>query len=140
MIVTPTALNGFGDIITQKGAPWGLVSISHRTPRNTDYVFHESAGEGTYAYVIDSGIYIEHAEFEGRASLGYNALDVDHVDTLGHGTHVAGTIGSRLYGVAKKAELISVKIFANEGASILCPHARVRLTCPGSQHGHSRWD
>lgn len=118
MVVETTGFRTDGEIITQTGAPWGLGSISHRTPNHTNYVCHESAGEGMYAYVIDTGIYIEHAEFEGRASLGYNALPGDHEDTDGHGTHCAGITGSRLYAIAKQAELISVKIFGNEG---VCP-------------------
>lgn len=36
---------------------------------------------------------------------------------MGHGTHVAGTIASRLYGVAKKAEVTSVKMFSVERPS-----------------------
>ncbi|KAI1770533.1 oryzin precursor [Hypoxylon cercidicola] len=89
----------------------GLGAISHRMPNHTDYVYDSKAGEGTYAYILDSGLLTTHEEFEGRASLGYNAVDGEFVDDTGHGTHVAGTIGGKTYGVAKKANLISVKIF-----------------------------
>ncbi|XXG97977.1 [Pyruvate dehydrogenase [acetyl-transferring]]-phosphatase 1, mitochondrial [Hypoxylon texense] len=82
-------------------------------PNHTDYVYDSKAGEGTYAYIIDSGLLTTHEEFEGRAFLGYNAVDGEFVDDSGHGTHVAGTIGGKTYGVAKKANLISVKIFEN---------------------------
>lgn len=69
--------------------------ISHRDLGATDYVYDASAGEGHYAYVLDSGINVVHVDFGGRASLGYNALNWgEHVDDTGHGTHVAGTIGS----------------------------------------------
>lgn len=69
--------------------------ISHQDLGATDYVYDASAGEGHYAYVLDSGININHIDFGGRASLEYNALNSqDHVDDTGHGTHVAGTIGS----------------------------------------------
>ena len=71
----------------------------------------------TYGYVIDSGINVNHREFGGRASLGQNFVGGSHVDDAGHGTHVAGTIGGSTYGVAKKANLISVKVF---GASGVC--------------------
>jgi subtilisin family serine protease len=36
-------------------------------------------------------------------------------DLLGHGTHVAGIIGSKTFGVAKKVNLISVKVLSNKG-------------------------
>ena len=38
-----------------------------------------------------------------------------NTDNAGHGTHVAGIIGSKTYGVAKKTTLVAVKIF--EGTS-----------------------
>ncbi|KAG6355809.1 hypothetical protein INS49_003775 [Diaporthe citri] len=97
--------------VTQANATWGLSLISHRDLGATDYIYDASAGEGHYAYVLDSGINVDHVDFGGRASLGYNALNSqDHVDDTGHGTHVAGTIGSTTYGVAKKCNLVSVKI------------------------------
>lgn len=35
-------------------------------------------------------------------------------DTVGHGTHVAGTIAGSTYGVAKAATVIAVKVFAGD--------------------------
>lgn len=32
------------------------------------YIFDDSAGEGTCAYVIDTGIFVAHPDFEGRKS------------------------------------------------------------------------
>lgn len=105
-------------LTTEADAPWGLGSISHTAPNFTDYVYDEAAGAGTYAYVIDTGVNAAHVEFEGRASLGYNAYpDSEFVDRQGHGTHTAGTIASRAYGVAKKTNLISVKVFDWSGVS-----------------------
>lgn len=34
------------------------------------------------------------------------------LDTCGHGTHVAGTIGSKSYGVAKRVQLLGMKVLA----------------------------
>ena len=75
------------------------------------YVYPPNAGEGVVVYVIDSGVNIHHQEFEGRAKWGKTFLASEgHRDLHGHGTHVSGTIASRKYGVAKKAEIISVKV------------------------------
>ncbi|KAI1840993.1 hypothetical protein JX265_012870 [Neoarthrinium moseri] len=98
-------------LTTQSGATWGLGTISHRTSGSTSYVYDSTAGQGTYAYVVDSGVLATHSQFGGRATLGYNAVGGSHVDDLGHGTHVAGTIGGSTYGVAKKTNIISVKVF-----------------------------
>lgn len=104
-------------LVTQTNSTWGLALVSHREPNATDYVYDGSAGEGHYAYVLDSGINIDHVDFGGRASLGYNAVGTSetHYDNTGHGTHVAGTIGSNSYGVAKMANLVSVKISNETG-------------------------
>uniref|UniRef100_A0A8H7NMX7 Peptidase S8/S53 domain-containing protein n=1 Tax=Bionectria ochroleuca TaxID=29856 RepID=A0A8H7NMX7_BIOOC len=104
--------------IRQTNAPWGLGSISHRTPNWSEYVYDDSAGATTWAYVVDSGVYIQHTDFEGRAHLGYNAYPgTQFVDQLGHGTHCAGTIAGRVHGVAKKANIIAVKVFASGSSS-----------------------
>ena len=58
--------------------PWGLGSISSRTQMETTdidhqtYVYDDSAGAGTFAYMLDTGIRITHEGFEGRAIRGYN--------------------------------------------------------------------
>ncbi|KAJ3527771.1 hypothetical protein NM208_g10539 [Fusarium decemcellulare] len=109
--VEPDQVYTLDAFVTQSGATWGLGSISSRSPGSTTYRYDDSAGEDTYAYVVDSGININHNDFGGRASQGYNAAGGEFDDTFGHGTHVAGTIGGRTYGVAKQANLIDVKVF-----------------------------
>ena len=46
-------------------------------------------------------------------------LNDQDVDANGHGTHVAGTIGSRKYGVAKAAQLIAVKVLGSNGSGTM---------------------
>ncbi|KAH7397217.1 oryzin precursor [Pyrenochaeta sp. MPI-SDFR-AT-0127] len=106
-------------LTTQSGSTWGLGSISSRTRGATSYIYDSSAGEGTYSYVVDTGIRITHTDFEGRAVWGFNAVSgTTNTDNQGHGTHVAGTIGGRTYGVAKKTNLIAVKVFeGNQGTA-----------------------
>ncbi|KAK6833177.1 hypothetical protein PG987_007871 [Apiospora arundinis] len=73
--------------------------------------------QGTYAYIVDSGVLQTHSQFGGRASYGYNAAGGSNVDTAGHGTHCAGTVGGSTYGVAKKATIIAVKVFTGNTAA-----------------------
>lgn len=105
----------------QLSAPWGLARISHRKKLSfgtfTKYEYDSTGGEGVDVYIIDTGIYIDHDEFGGRASWGKTMPvgDVDE-DKNGHGTHCAGTIASRKYGVAKAANVIAVKVLGSDGS------------------------
>ncbi|KAF2825133.1 subtilisin-like protease-like protein [Ophiobolus disseminans] len=102
-------------LVTQEDAPWGLARISSRAKGSTSYVYDDSAGEGTFSYIVDTGIFIDHVDFNGRAVWGANLVPNNTFDTdnQGHGTHVAGIIGSTTYGVAKQTNLIAVKVFEN---------------------------
>lgn len=109
-------------LTTQVDSIWSLGDLSHHDAGATEYVYDETAGEGTTAYVIDSGIRRSHDEFEGRVSFGINAVTNSTVpkgtnsDMEGHGTFVAATIAGKTYGVAKKAKVIDVLI--SEGARV----------------------
>ncbi|MER5862944.1 S8 family serine peptidase [Kitasatospora sp. NPDC002040] len=105
---------------TQTEPPsWGLDRIDRRRlPLDQRYTYPDTAGQGVTAYVIDTGVMIEHADFGGRASYGYDAIDNDAVaaDGHGHGTHVAATVAGTLYGVAKKAKVVAVRVLDDEGS------------------------
>ncbi|KAH8892585.1 subtilisin-like protein [Thozetella sp. PMI_491] len=102
--------------VSQTGAPWGLGRISHKAKGSTTYVYDDSAGVGTCAYVIDTGIYTAHSQFGTRATWLANYADSSNSDGNGHGTHVAGTIGGSTYGVAKQTKLYAVKVLDSSGS------------------------
>lgn len=96
---------------TQTGATWGLDRVDQRAlPLSTTYTY-TNTGAGVRAYIIDTGINTSLADFGGRASSGYDAVDGGAADDCnGHGTHVAGTVGGTKWGVAKGATLVAVRV------------------------------
>jgi subtilisin family serine protease len=98
--------------VTQSGATWGIDRISERAIVLDGEYQYEFDGAATDSYIIDTGILLTHNEFaSGRATWGSTFTgDNNNNDCNGHGTHVAGTVGGTLYGVAKKVSLIAVKV------------------------------
>jgi len=108
----------------EKNAPWGLARLSHKESLGfstfNKYDYDARAGEGVTAYVIDTGVNIDHDEFEGRAVWGATIpVGDEDEDGNGHGTHVAGTIASKTYGVAKKAKVVAVKVLRSNGSGTM---------------------
>lgn len=102
-------------------APWGLARVSHRDKLGlatyNKYLYNSAGGEDVTAYVVDTGIYVDHEDFGGRAVWGKTMPenDVDE-DAHGHGSHCAGTIAGNRYGIAKKAKLVAVKVLGSDGS------------------------
>lgn len=88
---------------------WGLDRIDQRyRPQDGSYTYPNTAGDVT-AYILDTGVRTTHTDFGGRATWGTNTVDDNDTDCNGHGTHVAGTVGGTVHGVAKAAKLVAVK-------------------------------
>jgi len=105
---TPVTISG-------DAATWGQDRSDQRSGRDGSYT-PPGDGSGVHVYVIDTGIDLDHPEFAGRIGDGYDATGGDNFDDCnGHGTHVAGTVGSNVYGLAKQATLYPVKALSCDG-------------------------
>lgn len=103
-------------LLTQSPGIWGLGRVSHKVKGVSTYVYDSTAAQGTCVYVIDTGINVAHVDFGGRAINVANWVTTEPFDDLlGHGTAVAGTVGSNTYGVAKKTTIYSLKVCDQNG-------------------------
>jgi hypothetical protein len=106
---------------SQQQPPWGLDRIDQRdVPLSNSYGW-TGDGAGVTAYIIDSGIRSDHPEFAGRLRMGKDFLNPGNTggeDCQGHGTHVAGTVGGSTYGIAKRVQLVNLRVMNCSGSSI----------------------
>lgn len=102
-------------------ASWGLDRIDQRNLPLDGNFTATGSGQGATAYILDTGIDYVHAEFDGRATFGFDAIGDGQAgkDCAGHGTHVAGTVGGKTYGVARKVSLVSVRVLNCQGSGTL---------------------
>jgi subtilisin family serine protease len=105
---------------TQTVPNWGLDRIDQRNlPRDNKYHFANiNTGAGVHVYVVDSGIQNTHTEFRNANGTTRVVRDYDGVwdfqngnDCNGHGTFVAGVVGSNTFGVAKGSTLHAIRVF-----------------------------
>lgn len=100
--------------------PWGIDAV--RAPQ----AWSVTRGRGARVMVLDTGVDKNHPAVRGQLELVKNLIsggpENDVTDTVGHGTHVAGTIladgqGDGLIGVAPEARLLMGKVCSEAGCS-----------------------
>jgi subtilisin family serine protease len=104
----------------QSNATWGLDRVDQRAlPLNGLYQY-ETAASNVNAYILDTGIRFSHNDFGGRVqSACFDAFGGNCNDGNGHGTHVAGTVGGTVYGIAKSVKLYAVRVLDNQGSGTM---------------------
>jgi len=110
--------------------PWGLRRVRSRELSNMPRTDLGAAdgGKGVHAYILDTGIRTTHQDFEDRAIptletawFGFSVKECNGalncaLDKQGHGTHCAGTVGGKQFGVAKAVTLHAVKVLGDNGS------------------------
>lgn len=102
--------------------PWHLDRIDqYKFPDDNAYRA-QGTGEGVDIYILDTGIFYNHREFEGRAEYGgYDPVDAREnenrkgLDCNGHGTHVASLAVGKTFGAAKMARVYSIRVIGCNG-------------------------
>lgn len=104
------------DIILKKNnicnPSWGIDRINQENlPLDNNYLFETTDSSLIDIYVIDTGIDIDHEEFNHKKPTLLQSFGSDNPnDCDGHGTHVAGIIGGKNTGISSNANLFSIKI------------------------------
>lgn len=99
-------------------ATWSLDRIDQvDRPLDSQYSF-KNTGAGVTAFIVDTGIRADHSEFGGRVLPGFSVVTDGNgtSDCNGHGTHVAGVVGGRIWGVAKEVKLVPVRVMDCAGS------------------------
>ncbi|KAF8746469.1 Peptidase inhibitor I9, partial [Rhizoctonia solani] len=123
MVVEDQRCEGYRGL-KQTDAPWGISRVSRKTKLRRgskvdklNYVFERKpSGAGVDVYVLDTGVNTQHVDFGGRAGWGATFGPYNDTDGHGHGTHIAGTIAGKRFGVAKAASIIAVKVLGDDNS------------------------
>ena len=118
-----TAIQVRGNGLAGKGKPGGGGGAQppQETPWGIARVNGGGAGNFATAWVIDSGIQLDHPDLNVDVARSASFVRGDAGDQNGHGTHVAGTIAAidnniGVIGVAPGAPVVSVRVLDRRGS------------------------
>jgi hypothetical protein len=103
-------------LVETTALPWGPDRIDQRSLPLDGSFNPDRNGSNVRVYVFDTGV-SPHDEYSGRLLPGFNATGdaLGTTDCNGHGTHVAGIIAGKNYGVAEGAVIVPVRVLSCDG-------------------------
>lgn len=107
----------------QRNCPWHLSRVLDLEPRKSTYSW-DGNGRDVDVYVLDTWVDCDHKDFEDRCRELRRFANHRHNARPAHGTHVAGLIGSREHGAAKRANIKSVIVLDDDGTGDLADVAK----------------
>jgi uncharacterized protein (TIGR03382 family) len=118
--VLSVELNGTVHAFATQNLPpsWGLDRVDQPTlPLDTKYA-QPTDGTGVSVYVVDTGLLATHTDIAAKQLAGQDFVGdgFGTDDCHGHGTHVAGTVAGELFGIAKGAKVIPVRVLDCNGS------------------------
>ncbi|CDO52655.1 similar to Saccharomyces cerevisiae YCR045C RRT12 Probable subtilisin-family protease [Geotrichum candidum] len=120
--MTPDVQIAVNEVAEQHLAPKHLARISQRQRLHWEdkiFKYVKNFTDEINVYILDTGVFAGHSDFENRVIKSVDFTGEGIGDNNGHGTHVAGLVGSKTYGVQKEARLIDVKVLTKNGAGNL---------------------
>lgn len=99
---------------------WGLDRTDQAAlPLDNSFSYPDTAGLGVRVYIVDTGVQGNNPDFANRMAPGIDEVTANGnpaVDCNGHGTHTAGTAAGSVYGIAKFATIVPVRVLDCTGS------------------------
>ncbi|KAI9755530.1 MAG: kinesin motor protein cin8 [Chaenotheca gracillima] len=118
----PAVLQRRADLTIDTDQPWDLAAVSYpagATAPTDRYAYDPSAGEGVTIYVVGTGANPDHIDYEGMRNPRWLFVpgaphaeyeDNEYDDTVNQGTCLVSKAAGAIFGVAKKASVVVVKL------------------------------
>ena len=120
--VKSVSLDGVAHLMgTQTPTPsWGLDRTDQTNlPLDNSFAYPDTSGANVRVYIVDTGVQGNNPDFAGRMATGIDEVTANGnpaVDCQGHGTHTAGTAAGSVYGLAKFATIVPVRVLDCTGS------------------------
>ena len=90
--------------------PWNLDRMDQLSNTLNNVYNPPGTGQGITVYILDTGVLLNHSEFQGRAHRVTGWKNQEPCTSTPHGSWVASIVAGHVYGVAKQALIADMKL------------------------------